>query len=137
MPLDVGTAEMALAISGVMCLVSVLNHRSTSKTRELARIEAEHQRELETREYRTETRGLMERQGEDITTIKNEQRELRGEVRANADQIKALSARHDADVARLSGRIDRVDGQVGDLRGVMQGDAELDLEMEDEKEERK
>ena len=132
--MDVGTAEMALAISGVMCLVSVLNHRATSKARDLARIEAEHQRELETREYRTETRGLMERQGEDITTIKMEQRELRSEVRCNSEHINELSARHEADVARLSGRIDRVDGQVGDLMGVMRGEAEL--EMEDEKEDR-
>ena len=132
--MDVGTQEVALIFSGIVCLVGVANFRASSKERELERIEAEHQRELETREWRTEARGLMERQGDDIRTVKTEQRELRGEVRANADQIKALSARHDADVARLSGRIDRVDGQVGDLRGVMQGDAELELE--DEKEDR-
>lgn len=135
MPLDVGTQEVALIFSGVVCIVGLANFRATHKERELARIEAEHRRELKTREWRTEARGLMERQGDDIRTVKTEQRELRAEVQANAEHIHELSARHDADVARLSGRIDRVGGQVGDLRGVMQGDAELELE--DEKEERK
>lgn len=128
--MDVGTAEVALAISGVMCLVSVLNHRSTSKERELARIEAEHQRELETREYRTETRATLGSMTGDLKTVKSEQRELRAEMQANSEHIHELSARHDADVARLSGRIEQVDGRVGDLMSVMQGDAEIETEIE-------
>lgn len=128
--MDVGTAEVALAISGVMCLVSVLNHRSTSKERELARIEAEHQRELETREYRTETRATLGSMTGDLKTVKSEQRELRAEMQANSEHIHELSARHDVDVARLSGRIEQVDGRVGDLMSVMQGDAEIETEIE-------
>lgn len=124
--MDVGTQEVALIFSGIVCLVGVANFRAFSKERELERIEAEHQRELETREWRTETRATLGSMTGDIKTVKSEQRELRAEVQANAEHIHELSARHDADVARLSGRIDRVDGRVGDLMGVMQGEAELD-----------
>lgn len=135
--MDFGTSELALVFSGIVCIVGVANFRATHKERELARIEAEHQRELETREWRTETRATLGSMTGDIKTVKSEQRELRSEVQANAEHIHELSARHDADVARLSGRIEAVDGRVGDLRGVMQGDAELDLEMEDDRKERK
>ena len=124
--MDFGTSELALVFSGIVCIVGVANFRATHKERELARIEAEHQRELETREWRTETRATLGSMTGDIKTVKSEQRELRAEVQANAEHIHELSARHDADVARLSGRIDRVDGRVGDLMGVMQGEAELD-----------
>ena len=128
MPLDVGTAEVALAISGVMCAIGVLNYRATRQERELARIEEEHRRELETREYRTETRATLGSITGDLKTVKVEQREMREEIRANADHIRELSVRHDADVAELSGRIERVDGRVGDLMTVMQGDAESETE---------
>lgn len=131
--MDVGTQEVALIFSGVVCIVGLANFRATHKERELARIEAEHQRELETREYRTETRATLGSMTGDIKTVKSEQRELRAEVQANAEHIHELSARHDADVARLSGRIDRVDGRVGDLMGVMQGEAELDTEDKEER----
>ena len=124
--MDVGTQEVALIFSGVVCIVGLVNLRATSKERELAHIEAEHQRELKTREWRTETRATLGSMTGDIKTVKSEQRELRAEVQANAEHIHELSARHDADVARLSGRIDRVDGRVGDLMGVIQGEAELD-----------
>ena len=125
-PLDVGTAEVALAISGVMCAIGVLNYRATRRERELARIEDEHRRELETREWRTETRATLGAVSGDVRTVKTEQREMREEIRANADHIRELSVRHDADVAELSGRIERVDGRVGDLMSVMQGDAEIE-----------
>lgn len=124
--MDFGTSELALVFSGIVCIVGVANFRATHKERELARIEAEHQRELETREWRTETRATLGSMTGDIKTVKSEQRELRAELQANAEHIHELSARHDAEVARLSGRIDRVDGRVGDLMGVMQGEAELD-----------
>lgn len=133
--MDVGTQEVALIFSGVVCIVGLANFRATHKERELARIEAEHQRELETREYRTETRATLGSMTGDIKTVKAEQRELRAEVKANAEHIHALSARHDADVAELSGRIDRVDRNVDDLMGVMQGEAELDTD--NQKEERR
>ena len=133
--MDVGTQEVALIFSGIVCLVGVASFRASSKERELERIEAEYQRELETREWRTETRATLGSMTGDIKTVKSEQRELRAEAKANAEHIHELSARHGADVAELSGRIDRVDGRVGDLMGVMQGEAEL--ETEDEKEERK
>ena len=125
--MDVGTQEVALIFSGVVCIVGLANFRATHKERELARIEAEHQRELETREWRTETRATLGSMTGDIKTVKSEQRELRAEVQANAEHIHKLSARHDADVARLSGRIDRVDGRVGALMGIMRGEAELDM----------
>ena len=126
--MDVGTAEVALAISGVMCAIGVLNYRATRRERELARIEEEHRRELETREWRTETRATLGAVSGDIRTVKQEQREMRGEIRANAESVAALSARHDSDVRELSGRIERVDDRVGDLMGVMQGDAEMETE---------
>lgn len=126
--MDFGTSELALVFSGIVCIVGVANFRATSKERELARIEAEHQRELKTREWRTETRATLGSMTGDLKTVKVEQRELRAEVQANAEHIHELSARHDADVARLSGRIDRVDGRVGDLISVMQGDAEMDTD---------
>ena len=132
--MDFGTSELALVFSGIVCIVGVANFRATHKERELARIEAEHQRELETREWRTETRATLGSMTGDIKTVKSEQRELRSEVQANAENLHELSASHDADVARLSGRIDRVYGRVGDLMGAMQGEAEA--EMEDEKEDR-
>ena len=135
MPMDFGTSELALVFSGIVCIVGVANFRATHKERELARIEAEHQRELETREWRTETRATLGSMTGDIKTVKSEQRELRAELQANAEHIHELSARHDAEVARLSGRIDRVDGRVGDLMGVMQGEADLDTE-DSEREER-
>lgn len=135
MPMDFGTSELALVFSGIVCIVGVANFRATHKERELARIEAEHQRELETREWRTETRATLGSMTGDIKTVKSEQRELRAEVQANAEHIHELSASHDADVARLSGRIDRVDRRVGDLMGVMQGKAELGTE-DSEREER-
>ena len=125
--MDVGTQEVALIFSGVVCIVGLVSLRATSKERELARIEAEHQRELETREWRTETRATLGSMTGDIKTVKSEQRELRAEVEANAEHIHELGARHDADVARLSGRIDRVDGRVGALMGIMRGEAELDM----------
>lgn len=131
--MDIGTAEVALAFSGIVCVVGVLNFREASKAREVAAMRDEHAKELETREWRTEARGMMSRQGDDIRTVKTEQREMRAEVRENADHIKELSARHDADVARLSGRIDQVDVRVGDLMGVMQGDAEADIDERKEK----
>lgn len=133
--MDVGTQEVALIFSGVVCIVSLANFRATHKERELARIEAEHQRELETREYRTETRATLGSMTGDLKTVKSEQRELRADVKANAEHIHALSARHDADVAELSGRIDRVDRNVDDLMGVMRGEAELDTD--NQKEERR
>ena len=126
--MDFGTSELALVFSGIVCIVGVANFRVTHKERELARIEAEHQRELETREWRTETRATLGSMTGDIKTVKSEQRELRAEVQADAEHIHELSVRHDADVARLSGLIDRVDGRVGDLISVMQGDAEMDTD---------
>ena len=126
--MDFGTSELALVFSGIVCIVGVANFRATHKERELARIEAEHQRELETREWRTETRATLGSMTGDIKTVKSEQRELRAEVQADAEHIHELSVRHDADVARLSGLIDRVDGRVGDLISVMQGDAEMDTD---------
>ena len=133
--MDFGTSELALVFSGIVCIVGVANFRATHKERELARIEAEHQRELETREWRTETRATLGSMTGDIKTVKSEQRELRAEVQANAKHIHELSVRHDADVRELSGRIDRVSGDVGDLMGVMQGEAELETE-DSEREER-
>ena len=133
--MDVGTQEVALIFSGVVCIVGLASFRATHKEREFARIEAEHQRELETREYRTETRATLGSMTGDLKTVKVEQRELRAEAQANTEHIHELSARHDADMARLSGRIDRMDGRVGDLIGVMQGGAELDTE-DSEREER-
>lgn len=132
--MDVGTAEVALAISGVMCAIGVLNYRATRRERELARIEEEHRRELETREWRTETRATLGAVSGDIRTVKQEQREMRGEIRANAESVAALSARHDSDVRELSGCIERVDDRVGDLMGVMQGDAEMETEDNDKEE---
>lgn len=126
MPLDVGTQEVALIFSGVVCIVGLANFRATHKERELARIEAEHQRELETLEWRTETRATLGSMTGDIKTVKSEQRELRAEVKANAEDIHELSARHEADVAELSGLIDMVGWRVDDLKDVMQGEAELD-----------
>lgn len=139
--MDIGTAEVALGFSGVLCAIGVLNYRATRRERELACIEEEHRRELETREWRTETRATLGAVSGDIRTVKQEQREMRGEIRANADSVAALSARHDSDVRELSsdvrelsGRIEQVDDRVGDLMGVMQGDAEM--ETNDIKEER-
>ena len=133
--MDVGTQEVALIFSGVVCIVGLASFRATHKEREFARIEAEHQRELETREYRTETRATLGSMTGDLKTVKVEQRELRAEAQANTEHIHELSARHDADMARLSGRIDRMDGRVGYLMGVMRGDADLDTE-DSEREER-
>lgn len=133
--MDFGTAEVALVFSGIVCIVGVANFRASSRERELERIEAEHRKELDTREYRTETRATLGSMTGDIKTVKAEQRELRAEVKANAEHIHALSARHDADVAELSGRIDRVDRNVDDLMGVMRGEAELDTD--NQKEERR
>ena len=124
--MDVGTEEVALIFSGIVCLVGVASFRASSKERELERIEAEYQRELETREWRTETRATLGSMTGDIKTVKSEQRELRAEAKANSEHIHELSVRHDADVRELSGRIDRVSGDVGDLMGVMRGEAELD-----------
>lgn len=132
--MDVGTAEVALAISGVMCAIGVLNYRSTRRERELARIDEEHRRELETREYRIETRATLGAVSGDVRTVKTEQREMREEIRANAERIHELSARHEADVAELSGRIDLVGLRVDDLRDVMQGEAELETEDKEEEE---
>lgn len=132
--MDVGTAEVALAISGVMCAIGVLNYRATRRERELARIEEEHRRELETREWRTETRATLGAVSGDVRTVKVEQREMREEIRANAEHIHELSTRHEADVAELSGRIDRVGDRVDDLRDVMQGEAELETEDKEEEE---
>lgn len=131
--MDIGTAEVALIFSGVVCVIGVLNFRGASKAREVAAMRDEHAKELETREWRTEARGMMSRQGDDIKTVKTEQREMRAEVRENADQIKALSSRHDADVARLSGRIEAVDGRVGDLMVVMKEEADMDSDERKEK----
>ncbi len=128
--MDVGTQEVALIFSGVVCIVGLVNLRATSKERELARIEAEHQRELKTREWRTETRATLGSMTGDIRTVKTEQRELRAEVKDNAEHIHELSVRHDADVRELSGRIDRVSGDVGDLMGVMRGEAEIEMDNE-------
>ena len=133
--MDVGTQEVALVFSGIVCLVGVANFRAFSKERELERIEAEHQRELETREWRTETRATLGSMTGDIKTVKSEQRGLRAEVKENAEHIHELGARHEADLAALSGRIDRVGRDVDDLMGVMRGEAELDTE-DSEREER-
>lgn len=134
MPMDFGTSELALVFSGIVCIVGVANFRATHKERELARIEAEHQRELETREWRTETRATLGSMTGDIKTVKSEQRELRAEVKENAEHIHELGVRHEADLAALSGRIDRVGRDVDDLMGVMRGEAELDTD--NQKEER-
>lgn len=133
--MDFGTAEVALVFSGIVCIVGVANFRASSRERELERIEAEHRKELETREYRTETRATLGSMTGDIKTVKSEQRELRAEVKANAEHIHELGARHEADVAALSGRIDRVGRDVDDLMGVMRGEAELDTD--NQKEERR
>lgn len=132
--MDVGTQEVALIFSGIVCLVGVANFRAFSKERELERIEAEHQRELETREWRTETRATLGSMTGDIKTVKSEQRELRAEVKENAENIHELGVRHEADLDALSGRIDRVGRDVDDLMGVMRGKAELDTD--NQKEER-
>lgn len=132
--MDVGTQEVALIFSGVVCIVGLANFRATHKERELARIEAEHQRELETREWRTETRATLGSMTGDIKTVKSEQRELRAEVKENAEHIHELGVRREADLAALSGRIDRVGRDVDDLMGVMRGEAELDTD--NQKEER-
>ena len=126
--MDFGTSELALVFSGIVCIVGVANFRATSKERELARIEAEHQRELETREWRTETRATLGSMTGNLKTVKSEQRELRAEMQANSEYIHELDARHEADMTILSGRIDKVDEAVGDLMGVMHGEAEMETE---------
>ena len=126
--MDIGTQEVALLFSGLVCVVGLLNFRATSRERELARIESEHQRQLDTREWRTDTRATLNSMIGDIRTVKTEQREMRGEVRDNAERIRDLKARHDSDVQELSGRIETIRDDVGDLMEVMKGDAEQEME---------
>lgn len=135
MPLDIGTQEVALIFSGVVCLIGVLGFRSAAKDRQMAELKEVHAQDMATQKWRTEARGLLDRHAESLNTIKSEQRALRDEVRANAKTIDELERRHTADVHQLSGRIDKVDsrvtqmsGSVADLMEVMRGDAEQEAE---------
>lgn len=118
MPLDIGTQEVALIFSGIVCLVGVLGFRTSARDRQLAEMKEIHAQEIETHKWRTEMRGSMAHHAESLNTIKTEQRALRDEVRENAKTIHELESRHVADVQRLSGRIDQVDDRIADLLDV-------------------
>lgn len=128
MPLDIGTQEVALIFSGIVCLIGVLSFRTSAKDRQMAELKEVHAKDMETGKWRTEMRGAMNKHAEDLSTIKTEQRALREEVRENAKTIHELEVRHNEDVKRLSVRIEDVRGTVSDLMEVMKGDAEQEME---------
>lgn len=124
--MEVGTAEVALVFSGIVCLIGVLNyiasmqdHKKDAADDRIKALNYEHEKDLETREWRVEARGLMHQHSESLDDIRREQRETRQEVRVNADHIRDLSDRHRTDIAKVNRRVD-------DLMGVMQGEAELE-----------
>lgn len=140
--MEVGTAEVALAFSGVMCVVGVLTFFNSSKEREraederrAAKLDHEHDKDLETHKWRTEARGILNKHTEELSTIKCEQRELRDEMQENRDRIgnlshriETLSTRHDTDIKDIEHRIESDQSSVNDLMDVMRSNIEMEEE---------